>query len=512
MKSDLHIYFPKSHLLATKKQSRDLDEKTIQDFDIQGITLMEIAGEKASSIIAEKQGDDKKQYGIFYCGKGNNGGDALVAARYLADQYGHHTTVVLCAEENELSNDTGRNLARLKKLSERNKHIRIVRYSDLTEANTYAYQVDGLIGTGLSSDLRNPLKSIVDQINKNPAPLYSLDIPTGLDADTGRIFGSALKADYTITFGTNKVGFYLNSGPDLTGEVRHVELPFPSYLHPDDTVLVDEHLYKQLPPVNRLKADHKYQKGTVHIVAGSEGLTGAAILAAKSAWNSGAGAVFLYAPKKLLSIYEIALPQIIKIPVGDEKDSYFKPSHVSRIVKNLGEKEGILLLGPGIGTKKETIKFGADLMQQFDGQAVIDADGLAAWSTIRNFPSSKLNRWILTPHPGELKKYIDADFSDDHERLMESKKIVGKYGINLLSKGHPTILAGSDQKSYITGYNTRLFSRAGEGDILAGTIATKLAVTNSTSLAILSALIDGLMKLDTGSSNTENSTSTKNGL
>lgn len=508
MMPDQHTDFPKSHYLATKEQSRELDEKTIRDFGLQGSILMEVAGEKAALFIADKQGSEKLQHGIFYCGKGNNGGDALVAARYLADQYKHHITIALCAEEKELSKDAVDNLKLLKKLSEQNENIQIVQYNNQAESTSYDYQVDGLLGTGLSSDLREPLKSIVQEINKIPTPLYALDIPTGLNGDTGKILGSALKASYTITFGTHKLGFHLNYGPKLTGEIKFVELPFPSYLHPKNTVLIDEKLEPYLPHINRLSADHKYQQGTVHIIAGSEGLTGAAILAAKSAWNAGAGAVFLYVPKKLLPIYEITLPHIIKVPIGDDTDHYFKPTHVNRILKNLRDKKGVLLIGPGIGLNEKTTKFTADLLQQFDGKAVIDADGLSAWKTIRNFSPSKLGNWLITPHPGELKKHIECTFSDDHERLVKARKIAEKYSINLLSKGHPSILVETNQETYITGYNTREFSRAGQGDILAGTIATYLAVTDKVTLATIRALIDGSLKQNTKNRSTNNSCST----
>jgi len=469
--------------LATRAQSRDLDRYTIEEFGIDSITLMEIAGKKAADVIREKTGADAS--GIFVCGKGNNAGDALVAARYLSENAGHSVSLLLTAGSDNFSDDARKNYGLLKKLSENGSDITFQTDSDAIKWHTFDYAVDGLIGTGLTSELRQPMAGVVDKLNSTGLFTFSMDIPTGLNCDTGEILGTCVEADHTITFGTNKVGFYLDDGPSVTGHITLAELPFPEYLREHKAVLIDQSLRDEFDD-NKPSYSHKYDKGTVHIIAGSEGMTGAAIMASKSAWNAGAGAVILYAPKGLLAVYEQALPEIIKIPVGDSKDVHFKTDHAEIISKKISNKPGVILIGPGLGLNDDTQRCVLELLEAVDQPVILDADGLSKWKESSHLDTSG---WLLTPHPGELQKYLDIPMSTASERLREIEKLSQKQNVSILSKGFPTILATSKNGTYITSYDTRLFARAGFGDVLAGTIAGKLAVSKKTVQSITDALI-----------------------
>jgi len=472
--------------LCSTEQSRMLDEETIQSFGIDGNTLMEIAGMKGAEIIASLT--QMGQKGVFLCGKGNNAGDALVIARYLAETSNHRVHVILTAGDKDLSPDAALNLDRLKKLANSNSAIAIADLhsnfdGQLPEAD---YLVDGLIGTGLSSGLREPFLGIVNAINLSRTLTFSLDCPTGLNCNTGQILGESVRADHTITFGTNKIGFYLNDGPQTTGTVHFADLPFPNYLRKNHAVLVDESLNAEIR-MPQTASNHKYDKGTVHIVAGSAGMTGAAIMCAESAWKAGAGAVFLYAPKALLATYEQTLPQIIKVPLGSDGDDHFKPIYTEQILTKIAEKPGPAVIGPGAGRKKDTVTCFHKLLKEITVPVLLDADGLLA------FEESKMNRrsdWILTPHPGELKHALNIEFGDDHQRLEKTVQFAKENGVTLVSKGFPTVVAGNDSPAFITGYNTKKFARAGFGDVLAGTIAGNLAVSKMPIESILRSLIE----------------------
>ena len=485
-------FIPKENRLADSNQSRELDQLTINEFGIDGFTLMEIAANGAASHIQKKEGSIRK--GLYLCGKGNNAGDALAVARYLANDAGHSIKLLFLLGDEDLSPDADKNLKLLHQLRKNGDDISFLKKVDEAFSEEYDYIVDGIFGTGLNSELRDPLPGFINRLNTKNTTVYSMDIPSGLNADSGNIHGACIQADFTFTFGTNKLGLYLHAGPDVSGEVIFINLPFPNYLNHSKTVLIDETLIKALPDITRT-ARHKYEYGVVHILAGSEGLTGAAVMAAKSAWKQGAGTVFLYAPQKLMPVYESLLPQIIKISVGDEKDAFFKPSHIKKIIANIENKPGLLLAGPGIGTDSKTKDFLADLLTQHEGFTLLDADALANWETLSNLPDEQKKKWLLTPHIGEAVNYLGAQFNSDKSRLHWSQSFVKKHGCSLLLKGNPVYFVTSDGTTFLTKYDTSAFARAGFGDVLSGAIAALAGISSNQSLAVIKSLWDGYQKL-----------------
>lgn len=476
--------------LTTAEQSREMDSKTIEEFGIDGFTLMELAANCASTHIKKLQGDDKK--GLFICGKGNNAGDALAVARYLINDARHKAAIFFVLENDDLSPDTEKNLSLLKKLQSQGAEIT---FSDELEQNlqySYDYLVDGIFGTGLNSDLRGSLPDVVNQINSSALPVYSMDVPSGLHADTGNILKACIKADYTFTFGSNKLGLHWNNARKYTGQVVLCTLPFPSAYRTWDGVLINKSLMSSLPGVNR-EAEHKYDGGVVHILAGSAGLTGAAIMSAKSAWKQGAGAVFLYAPHDLLSTYESVLPNIIKVQLGKESDAYLKMNHADTIIENIRNKPGVVLAGPGIGTRLDTGECLLAVLKEQKRDVILDADALSFWQLLHDtgISDQQKQKWLLTPHIGEASNYLNGEFNSDYERYLWAKKFTADTGLSLLIKGNPSILSIAKCNNFITGYDTRMFSRAGFGDVLSGALASYIAISGHTELAAISALYNG---------------------
>jgi len=482
-------FVPHPFYLCTADECRDMDRQTINKFGLPGYTLMEVAGTRAADEIRKRI--TAKSHGVYICGKGNNAGDALVAARQLWN-YGFTADIIFVSGTESLSSDTAKNLELLQKLPSGINIYQSWKESHLPEQ--FDFVVDGMLGTGLDSDLRSDYLAAVTWINRQEEAVFAIDIPTGLHADSGHTLGGAVRADITLTFGARKQGFYLNEGKETCGDIVFCDLPFPNHLKSASAFLIDENWLAK-PGRNVAKRKHKYDGGVLYIIAGSEGLTGAAILAAKSAWNSGLGAVILVTPKGLLQIYEKQLVQIIKKPVGGNQDVIFEKAHIEAVLSVISEKPGKLLIGPGLGRNEETMAFVKNILNNYEGEAVIDADALFALSKNLDIDKPEQATWILTPHPGELAGLIKKP-EDDFDRLQLTKKLSSEMNAVVVSKGFPTITGTPNGNLYLTGYDTRIFSRAGFGDVLAGHIAANLFRDINIIYGIASALIQGKTKAD----------------
>ncbi|OAN61898.1 NAD(P)H-hydrate epimerase [Balneola sp. EhC07] len=478
---------PYPYHLCSAEQCRRMDERTINEFGIDGFTLMEIAGTKAAEFILSEI--DYRSHGLFICGKGNNAGDALVVARILSEK-NHPVTICFVGGTDSLSKDTSKNFELLKKLK---GNITFIEWDSDFDFREYDFVVDGIFGTGLSSEVKAPYHDVINGVNQSDKTVFSLDLPSGLHADTGRKMGNAVLADFTITFGALKTGFYLNEGFEHSGEIVLCELPFPNHFKEKSAYLIHEDWFTE-SSINQTQREHKYDGGVLYIIAGSEGLTGAAVLAAQSAWGTGVGAVVLITPKGLLNIYEKNLTQIIKKPVGTDTDTCFSTSHFEQVQSILNEKPGSLLIGPGLGRDPETIKFVQKILSYFNGNVVIDADALFALSESDGWKKPDNANWILTPHPGELKNLLASEIQDGFDRLIQVSKTAKEKNVTILSKGFPCILGTTSGDAYLTGYDTRIFSRAGFGDILAGKVSGFLLSLKVSDSTCIKALIDGKQK------------------
>ena len=449
----------------------------------------------------------------------------------------------------------------------------------------FDYVVDGLVGTGLTDPLRQPESDIVKRINQTRLPVYSLDTPSGLDVNTGIPPGDCIYASTTYTFGENKLGFYLGLGPEVCGDVMTIDLPFPSHLRSSEAILAhpalkgglssafsfcsERAIHEELSmhgehgdqgehgnqqhgnqqhgnqgeqrekgkhgkqrkqeefskyAARAIRAEHKYARGTVHIIAGSEGLSGAAVLAAQSAWDHGAGAVLLYTLPRLMPVFEKHLPRVIKIASGSSENLCFLPVHAPSILQKIDEKPGAVLLGPGVGRTPETLAFCRTIIQSLVRRVplIVDADALYALepstfsqlqgqtdslndrtgnpvlqtsqisAPVPNHQSETKNSrvpspFLLTPHPGELKNALQLQFTDDFSRLNAVKTFAAENCCSLYSKGYPSIYASESGLLFVTGYDTRMYARAGTGDQLAGAMAASITQFSCEEDAVLAA-------------------------
>lgn len=238
----------------------------------------------------------------------------------------------------DLSPDSRKNFTLLKSMGSKGADVTFIEDLKTQPPSSFDYIIDGIFGTGLNSEVRSPISGIIEKLNTSATPIFAMDLPSGLNSDDGTIHGTCIRAHATYTFGSNKIGFHLNHSDSYTGEITFIDLPFPSHIRQHKAILINKLLTTHLPLQDR-NARHKYDDGVVHILAGSEGLTGAGIMSAQSAWKQGAGAVFLYTPKKHLHLYETNLPQIIKVGLGDDNSSYLKPEFSKNILDRLQSKK-----------------------------------------------------------------------------------------------------------------------------------------------------------------------------
>ncbi len=486
---------PHTHFVCTAEQSQQMDKSTIEQFGIDGYTLMEVAGNSAAKHLLDALPDSS--HGLYLCGKGNNAGDALVVARYLI-QHGHSATLVFISGNDELSPDTDKNFALLNDITENDETAAPVTVFESWEqfknqnSDSFDFIIDGMLGTGLNSNLHGDYTKAVHWANESGIPIYSIDIPTGLHADSGEIMGDAIQAARTFSFGSLKQGFYLENGYAHTGKITLCELPFPNYLKQCNTFLLDRDWLKE-PACEPAK--HKYDAGVLYIIAGSEGLTGAAIMAARSAWADGVGAVIVICPRGILPIFENNLPQIIKKPIGTTDDTHLKQEHLDQVRTIIDEKPGKVLFGPGIGRDTATLQFSSGFLEQFDGELLIDADALWCLAQQDEWIKPDAATWILTPHPGELSRLISGSFENGYQRMEAVRKLSVQKNSTIVSKGFPTIIGTQNGNCFLTGYDTRLFSRAGFGDVLAGKISAYWSLKNSAVASACLGLLNGHDKI-----------------
>lgn len=554
----LTVDYTKLAHLVTGKQSRELDRLAIHHSGLSGFTLMETAGKGAaeeliryySDFYAEKEDDvrhhrvrssisasektaRKKVQVLCVCGKGNNAGDALAAARYLVLSGHFHVDIFLAAGQDSLTEDTTRNLDLFRQFSPTSHYYSSLEealYPTSAESTEYQVVVDGLLGTGVQAPLREPYVALIHVMNvwrenRDRTLVVSMDLPSGLHADTGHSTGAVVHADLTCSLGPVKTGHLLHQGPYCSGKVIPITLSFPLHLHKGylrrfDLTDRSGLSGAAIPYARRTdKTSHKYDQGVVYVIGGSPGLTGAAIMASRAAWKKGAGAVFLATPDALLHSIEDQVPELIKIQTGTGH-SVFQPQDATILASQIKKRPGAVLIGPGLGKAPVENGFLRTLLEIIpDLPLVLDADALRGW-TLDEFrrwriasldcSSDKKERGrsgspiVFTPHPGEAGElFHDIEpgpesvenwgfISDDPtlRRLQVASEVSSRYEVTICSKGNPTGVSTPHFQA-ISGYASEGFHRAGFGDVLSGQIVANLSFGTDPAHAVLDALLHG---------------------
>jgi len=446
--------------VVTPEEMSVIDRKTIEDFGISSFTLMESAGRSVYSFIRSFFENDLKYLNVaVVVGRGNNGGDGLVVARYLVDKVSN-LDVFLLNEATALKGDARKNFELLEKMG-----ANLVEVEVLPSLEEYDLVVDAIFGTGFHGEPDDRLLKCFEKINLSGTLVISVDIPSGVNGETGEVIKGAVVADYTVTMGTVKRGHLLYPGKAFTGELYIADIGIPESFYNEIDILVPEvDDIRELLPV-RIGNEHKGNMGRVLIVAGSKGFTGAAFLASQAAILSGAGLVYLAIPEELNDIMEAKLTEVITLPYSTMDDF--------RKILNLYNFDTIAF-GPGLGRTSETIEKLRMIFEEFKGPLVIDADGIWALSNLKDIKFQE--PVILTPHPGEASFLLEKSPGDiDRNRIEDAALISKSCNATVVLKGAPTIIKIKNGNTYINPTGNPGMASGGVGDVLTGMIAGFIA-------------------------------------
>jgi len=463
--------------VVTSQQMREIDRKATEENNLSGLALMENAGLRIFQSLKNIYPNLISKKIIIFSGSGNNGGDGFVVARHLYD-YGVKVKVFLLASFNKIKGEAGENLNIIDKMGVELIETETVKLEE-TEGTIQNSDliIDAILGTGLQGKVTGLKAKIIDLINVTGKEVVAIDVPSGLNADTGKIERPCIKATHTITLALPKIGLLLFPGASYAGKVTVVNIGIPSYLLKNKklkTNMVTKEIIKSLLP-SRTAYAHKGFFGKVLILAGSVGMTGAAYLASEAAMRSGTGIVVLGIPRSLNPIMEVKLTEVMTLPLAETKKQSLGKDAEETILK-LMKDFSVLGIGPGISRQLETQRLVRKIIEKSNIPLVIDADAIYALSKDTTMLKKVKVPLVITPHPGEMAKLINRgiDYILDNQ-LDIAREIAQEFGIVVVLKGARTIVTNKEGEVYINVGDNSGMATAGSGDVLTGIICSLIA-------------------------------------
>ncbi len=462
--------------LVTADEMREIDRYAIEELGIPSIVLMENAGLRTLIGMMEAIPNLLDKRTLVVAGKGNNAGDGFVVARHLFNS-GGTVRIALCSPSSEIKGDAKVNLEIARKtgidvfeVSDVEKLRDLLAWSDII--------VDAILGTGIKGRVEGFLGEVIEEVNLSRKPVVAIDLPSGLEASTGKVYGPCIKANWTFTMCLPKLGLWLYPGAYYTGKIFVVDIGIPSWVWEEKFNIKRELLtipyVKSIFPSKRDPQSHKGDFGRVLIIAGSRGFTGAAALTSLGALRIGAGLVYLAVPESLIDILEAKLTEVIKIPVSESDGAFDIKSFLD--LKEHIERSDVVVLGPGIGTSLPTKVFVHELLEKIDKPIVIDADGLNCLLGNLDLLKKYKGSIVITPHPGEMARLMGIKTSEVQEnRLDIAERFSSEYNVTLVLKGARTIISSPDGRTYINPTGNPGMATGGTGDVLTGMIGGLMA-------------------------------------
>ena len=467
-------------------QMREIDRRAIEERGVPGRELMERAGKAVADLVRRAVVEPGGAAALVFAGKGNNGGDGFVAARHLA-QWGMRVRVILAAPVAEITGAPGHCLE-----TARDAGVPIEEVAEplaprqqstgLHAAAAGAHVlVDALLGTGVRGEVTGVIGELVDLINAaraaGRAKVVAVDVPSGIDSDTGAVLGRAVKADYTVTMGLPKLGLLVGDGIGRAGQITVADIGFPRDLV-DGTAceaeLIDRQwAYSRLPP-RRLDA-HKGDFGRVAVIAGSVGMTGAAALSSLAALRMGAGLVTLGVAASLNDIMEVKLTEVMTRPLPETPERTLALA-ARELALAFAHEADVVVLGPGLSRHEETVRLVRDLVEEIERPLVLDADGLNALAGNPEPLKARRAPTVCTPHPGEMGRLLGMTAAQvQRDRLGVARRAAGEFGCVMVLKGAKTVIADSSGDARINPTGNPGMASGGTGDVLSGMIGGLLA-------------------------------------
>jgi len=439
-------------------------EKKAYDEGNSEIDFMEAAGEGAAKVIHHyMERHNVQKHIVLLCGKGNNAGDAYVAGCRLIDLE-YDVFALQMVPINECSELCRKNQECFARSGGLVHHV--------FSAEEIAFPlngliVDGLFGTGFRGAVEEPYASIIANANASGLPIISLDIPSGVNGETGAVETEAISADKTLYLGLPKTGCFLRDGWNHTGKLQYIDFGLP------ETAIEESEFFCEMLTLNGIKPllplvkrnRNKYEAGSVVGIAGSPGMSGAAMLSSHSTMVGGAGIIHLFHPKGMEAELSSSLQEVVKVPY-----SY----NSAEAVVTAANKTQAVFVGPGLGRSKEAVAFCRELLPKIAVPCVIDADAL--W-VLSQYDIALPKETILTPHKGEMERLLNCAPHQivDEEFLKLCQEYAKKKKVTLLLKGGPTFIFHADGRRFVNPTGDAGMATAGSGDVLTGLVAALLA-------------------------------------
>jgi hydroxyethylthiazole kinase-like uncharacterized protein yjeF len=482
--------------IVTAAEMQTMDHKTITELGIPGRVLMENAGRGATHCFLKRiYTSGPGRVGVI-AGRGNNGGDGFVMARYLAERR-IDVEVFLLTTQDRVQGDAAANLRLLPALN--------VPVTEIPDARAFAscqqrmrhirYWIDGIFGTGLNADVRGYYKEVIEFINALNRPVFAVDIPSGLHADTGQPCGVCIQATATATFGHAKIGHLAHPGAGLCGPVDVIDIGIPAIIAETaaarQSMITGRMVRDLLPP--RPADAHKGHTGHVLVVAASTGKTGAAAMTSLAALRIGAGLVTLGIPAMLNDILETHVTEAMTLPLPDDGRSMLTAAAYETIAQAMQGKR-CLAVGPGIGTAPDTRELVHRLVRESTLPMVIDADGLNNLAGHLNLLESRDAPTVLTPHPGEMARLLETNTADiQKDRVAAVRKLAQQCRACVVLKGAGTLVSDPQGRVWINSTGNAGMASGGMGDVLTGAVAGCLAQgCTAVDAAIIAVFLHGL--------------------
>ncbi len=466
--------------LTSAAQMREMDRRTIEEFGVPSLVLMENAALRVVEVIAQRFGPLRGKRITVVCGKGNNGGDGLAIARHLATRFGAEVSIGMVGNPSELTGDAAANY----KMS---LAFGLHKWSDFP--NLYCgidVIIDALLGTGIKGGIEGQLGKIISSLNAADVPIVSVDVPSGLDADTGRVESACVKATLTVTFALPKFGLMVYPGAEYVGELIVADIGMPRQVMAAEDVQVAAteaaDVARWLPARVNGRDSNKGQFGHVTVFAGSSGFVGAPTLTSEAAARTGAGLVTLAVPSGIQNALMARVSPVVMTKGLVQTSLGTFAQEAGEAALTLAAKGTAAALGPGLGgpDSEETRAFVREFVARCPVPLVIDADALNCLALEPDRGASVVKgrtaATVLTPHPGEMGRLLGTDTKAvQADRRAAVEQAARDYGCPVLLKGARTLIAAPDGRLAVNTTSNPGMATGGAGDVLTGVIATLLA-------------------------------------
>ena len=452
--------------IFTAAQIHELDKYTIENEPIESIDLMERAAKALTRAIMDEY--NSLMPVIVFAGPGNNGGDALAVARMLAEN-NYTVTVYLFNVNGKLSNDCAVNKVRLMDNRRVKNFIEVRQEFDPPVLEEGMLIIDGIFGSGLNKPLAGGFASLVKYINSSAATVVSIDVPSGLmtEDNTYNVRANIIHADLTLTLQHVKLAFLFKENQPYVGRLKVLDIRLSKEgiqkLDANYTMLEENDVRQMIQP--RSAFAHKGDMGHALLIAGSYGMGGAAVLAAKACLRSGCGKLTVHSPKKNNMVLQMSVPEAI-IQLDREETTFSEPIDT--------EEYHVVGIGPGIGTSEQTAIAMISQIRRSQCPIVADADALNMLGTHRSWMQQLPKGMILTPHPKELDR-MEGNCADSYERLVKASNLAERIQGYVILKGHYSALCMPDGHVIFNSTGNAGMATAGSGDVLTGIITGLLA-------------------------------------